>query len=215
MYRKFWKRFFDIVLSALALVVLSPVLLVLAILVRVKLGGPVIFAQERPGKDEKPFRIYKFRTMTDTKDGNGAPLPDAARLTPFGVKLRSTSLDELPELWNIFLGDMSIVGPRPLLMRYLPYYTAEERRRHSVRPGLTGLAQVSGRNFLNWEERFAIDVRYVDELSFALDVKILLRTVARVFEHEDIMDLRKDKMAFDDLDKERRDRPEFADAAKR
>ena len=161
MYRHFFKRFFDIVLSFCALVVLSPVLLVLAILVRLKLGRPVVFRQERPGKDEKIFQLCKFRSMTDQRDGNGKLLPDEVRLTKFGKALRSTSLDELPELWNILKGDMSIVGPRPLLVKYLPYYTEEERKRHDVRPGLTGLAQVNGRNFITWEETFAYDVEYV------------------------------------------------------
>ena len=186
MYRKFFKRFFDIVLSACALVVLSPVLLVVAILVRTKLGSPVIFCQERPGKDEKIFKMYKFRSMTDQRDENGELLPDEVRLTKFGKILRSTSLDELPELWNILKGDMSIVGPRPLLVKYLPYYTEEERHRHDVRPGLTGLAQISGRNFLLWEERFALDVAYSRELSFSKDVGILVQTVKKVLRHEDI-----------------------------
>lgn len=186
MYRKFFKRFFDIVLSVCALVVLSPVLVVVAILVRTKLGSPVIFCQERPGKDEKIFKMYKFRSMTDQRDENGELLPDEVRLTKFGKILRSTSLDELPELWNILKGDMSIVGPRPLLVKYLPYYTEEERHRHDVRPGLTGLAQISGRNFLLWEERFALDVAYSRELSFSKDVGILVQTVKKVLRHEDI-----------------------------
>lgn len=157
-----------------------------ALLVRQKLGSPVIFCQERPGKDEKIFRLYKFRTMTDARGADGELLPDAQRLTPFGRRLRSTSLDELPELWNILRGDMSIVGPRPLLVKYLPYYTAEERRRHAVRPGLTGLAQVNGRNALRWEDRFAYDVDYVDHISFALDAKIVLMTIRCVLSREGI-----------------------------
>ena len=181
MYKHFVKRLLDIVLSGVALVILSPVLLIVAILVRTKLGSPVIFHQERPGKDEKIFTLCKFRTMTDGKDENGNLLPDEVRLTKFGKLLRSTSLDELPELWNILKGDMSIVGPRPLLVRYLPYYTEEERKRHSVRPGLTGYAQINGRNALNWEDRFAYDLEYVEKCSLALDIKILFETVGKVF----------------------------------
>ena len=181
MYKRFVKRLLDIVLSGFALVVLSPVLLIVAILVRTKLGSPVIFHQERPGKDEKIFTLCKFRTMTDAKDENGNLLPDEIRLTKFGKLLRSTSLDELPELWNILKGDMSIVGPRPLLVRYLPYYTDEERKRHSVRPGLTGYAQINGRNALNWEDRFAYDLEYVEKCSLGLDIKILFETVGKVF----------------------------------
>lgn len=174
-YETYVKRALDVALSGCALAVLSPVMGVTALLVRQKLGSPVIFHQDRPGKDEQIFRLYKFRTMTD-----------AQRLTPFGRRLRSTSLDELPELWNILRGDMSIVGPRPLLVKYLPYYTAEERRRHAVRPGLTGLAQVNGRNALRWEDRFAYDVDYVDHISFALDAKIVLMTLRCVFSREGI-----------------------------
>lgn len=181
MYKHFIKRLLDIILSGMALVVLSPVLLVVAVLVRTKLGSPVIFHQERPGKDEKIFTLCKFRTMTDGKDENGNLLSDEVRLTKFGKLLRSTSLDELPELWNILKGDMSIVGPRPLLVRYLPYYTDEERKRHSVRPGLTGYAQINGRNALNWEDRFAYDLEYVEKCSLALDIKILFETVGKVF----------------------------------
>ena len=181
MYKNCIKRLLDVVLSGMALILLSPVLLVVAILVRTKLGSPVIFHQERPGKDEKIFTLCKFRTMTDGKDENGNLLPDEVRLTKFGKLLRSTSLDELPELWNILKGDMSIVGPRPLLVRYLPYYTDEERKRHSVRPGLTGYAQINGRNALNWEDRFAYDLEYVEKCSLALDVKILVETVGKVF----------------------------------
>ena len=187
MYRKFFKRFFDIVLSGCALIVLSPVLLVVAILVRTKLGSPVIFCQERPGKDEKIFKMYKFRSMTDERDENGELLPDDVRLTSFGKKLRATSLDELPELWNILKGDMSIVGPRPLLVKYLPYYTENERHRHDVRPGLTGLAQINGRNAIaNWERRFSYDVEYVERISFILDVKIILETVESVVRAKDV-----------------------------
>lgn len=186
MYRHFFKRFFDIVLSACALVVLSPVLLVVAILVRTKLGSPVIFCQERPGKDEKIFKMYKFRSMTDQRDENGELLPDEIRLTKFGKLLRSTSLDELPELWNIFKGDMSIVGPRPLLVKYLPLYNEEQHHRHDVRPGLTGLAQINGRNAISWEEKFALDVRYVSRITFLGDMKIILATVGKVFRRDGI-----------------------------
>ncbi len=161
-YQKYIKRILDFVLSFTAFVVLSPVLLVTAALVRVKLGKPVIFRQERPGKDEKIFKLYKFRTMTDERDENGQLLPDDVRLTKFGKTLRSTSLDELPELWNIVKGDMSIVGPRPLLVRYLPLYNETQKHRHDVRPGFTGLAQVHGRNSISWEEKFDWDIRYVN-----------------------------------------------------
>lgn len=180
MYKNYIKRLLDIILSGVALIVLSPVLLIVAILVRTKLGSPVIFHQERPGKDEKIFTLCKFRTMTDVKDENGNLLPDSVRLTKFGKLLRATSLDELPELWNIFKGDMSIIGPRPLLVSYLPYYTEKEKLRHSVRPGLTGLAQVSGRNFIDWDRRIAKDVEYVENLTFAMDIKVLVLTVKTV-----------------------------------
>ena len=186
MYRKCFKRLLDIVLSGLALIVLSPVLLVTVILVRTKLGSPVLFCQERPGKGEKIFKMYKFRSMTDQRDENGNLLPDEVRLTKFGKFLRSTSLDELPELWNILKGDMSIVGPRPLLVKYLPLYNAEQRRRHDVRPGLTGLAQVNGRNAISWEARFALDVRYVSHITFWGDVKIIFATVGKVFRRDGI-----------------------------
>lgn len=186
MYQKWLKRLIDIVVSAAGIIVLSPVLLILWILVRVKLGKPAIFTQERPGKDEKIFRLYKFRSMTDKRDEKGELLPDEVRLTAFGEKLRGTSLDELPELFNILKGDMSLIGPRPLLVGYLPYYTKREQLRHSVRPGLTGLAQVSGRNFIAWDDRLAKDVEYVENLSLLLDLKILLRTVMVVFKKEDV-----------------------------
>lgn len=186
MYRKYIKRLLDIVISLTALIVLSPVLLLVAILVRCKLGSPVIFHQERPGYNEKIFRLCKFRTMTDERDENGELLPDAVRLTKFGRMLRATSLDELPELWNILKGDMSIIGPRPLLVSYLPYYTEEERLRHTVRPGLTGLAQVSGRNLLDWDKRFATDVKYVNNLTFTMDIKIFFLTIKKVFIRENI-----------------------------
>lgn len=180
MYRKFVKRLLDIIISLTALVILSPVLLVVWILVRVKLGGPAIFTQQRPGRDEKIFKLYKFRSMTNERDENGELLPDEVRLTRFGKLLRSTSLDELPELFNILKGDMSLIGPRPLLVRYLPWYTEEERHRHDVRPGLTGLAQVNGRNALGWEDRFAYDLQYVGHLTFGMDLKIIGMTVGKV-----------------------------------
>lgn len=185
-YERYIKRLLDILLSGCGLILLSPVLLVTAVLVRCKLGSPVIFCQERPGKDEKIFRLYKFRSMTDARDENGKLLPDEVRLTKFGRLLRSTSLDELPELWNIFKGDMSIVGPRPLLVRYLPLYNEEQKHRHDVRPGLTGWAQVNGRNAISWEEKFRLDVWYVQHLSFCLDVKTVFLTVKKVFCREGI-----------------------------
>ncbi len=180
MYRKFIKRLFDLLLSLTGIIVLLPVLLVLWILVRVKLGSPALFTQERPGKNEKVFKLYKFRSMTDERDKNGELLPDEIRLTRFGRLLRATSLDELPELFNILKGDMSLIGPRPLLVRYLPYYTKEERHRHDVRPGLTGLAQVNGRNALGWEDRFTYDLEYVNHLTFGMDIKIIAMTVGKV-----------------------------------
>lgn len=185
-YEKFVKRFLDIFLSGMALIILSPILFVTAILVRVKLGSPVIFCQERPGRDEKIFKLHKFRSMSDARDENGDLLPDEIRLGKFGRNLRATSLDELPELWDIFRGKMSIVGPRPLLVKYLPLYNDEQHRRHDVRPGLTGWAQVHGRNLASWEERFAYDVDYVDNISFALDVKIIFMTIRCVFAREGI-----------------------------
>lgn len=186
MYKNFFKRFIDILLSLLALIILSPVLVLVAILVRIKLGGPVLFSQNRPGKDEKIFKMYKFRTMTDERDSNGELLPDDLRLTKFGKLLRATSLDELPELWNILKGDMSIVGPRPLLVQYLPLYNEEQKRRHEVRPGLTGLAQVSGRNAISWEDKFMLDVEYVNEISFFNDLKYILITIKKVCVKEGI-----------------------------
>lgn len=185
-YRKYVKRLLDIIISLCALIILSPILLITALLVRVKLGSPVIFHQERPGYNEKIFKLCKFRSMTEEKDENGNLLPDAVRLTKFGRMLRATSLDELPELFNILKGDMSLIGPRPLLVSYLPYYTEEERLRHTVRPGLTGLAQVSGRNLLEWDKRFAKDVEYVRNLSFKMDMKIFFLTIKKVFVHENI-----------------------------
>lgn len=188
MYRHFFKRFLDFTLSLLALVVLSPVLLVLTVLGWIKMKGNPFFVQLRPGKDEKIFKLIKFRSMTCEKDKDGNFLPDEQRLTRYGKLLRSTSLDELPELINIFLGDMSIVGPRPLLVEYLPYYTEEEMHRHDVRPGLTGLAQINGRNAIaSWEERFAFDLEYVEKCSLALDIKILCKTVMKVLKKSDIL----------------------------
>lgn len=181
MYRKYFKRLFDIICSFLALIVLSPVLLIIAILVRVKLGSPVIFKQKRPGLHEKIFTLYKFRTMTNQKDEQGNLLPDEVRLTKFGKMLRSTSLDELPELWNILKGDMSVVGPRPLLVGYLPLYNDNQKRRHDVRPGLTGLAQVNGRNELDWKQKFKLDTEYTKHITFISDIKIILQTVGHVF----------------------------------
>lgn len=185
-YEKYIKRLLDIVLSGAALLILSPVLLITAVLVRIKLGSPVIFTQERPGKDEKVFKLHKFRSMTDARDASGNLLPDKERLTRFGAKLRSLSIDELPELWDIFRGKMSIVGPRPLLVKYLPLYNEEQRHRHDVRPGLTGWAQVHGRNLTSWEERFEYDVEYVNNISFALDVKIIIMTIRCVLGREGI-----------------------------
>lgn len=186
-YEKYFKRPLDVILSGAALVVLSPVMGVTALLVRNKLGSPVLFTQDRPGKDEKIFKMYKFRSMTDERDADGRLLPDDMRLTKFGRILRSTSLDELPELWNIFNGDMSIVGPRPLLVKYLSYYTEEEHHRHDVRPGLTGLAQINGRNAIHsWEERFRFDLEYVKHITFADDVKIIFHTVYKVLKRSDI-----------------------------
>ncbi len=186
MYRCCIKRILDVIVSGLALLILSPVIALLAIMIRIKLGSPVIFRQERPGYQTRIFTLKKFRTMTDAKDADGNLLPDAERLTKFGRILRRTSLDELPELWNIFCGDMSLIGPRPLLVSYLPYYTEREQLRHTVRPGLTGLAQVSGRNFLAWDKRLEKDVEYVENLSFLLDMKIFFITIKKVFVHSDI-----------------------------
>ncbi len=185
-YEKYTKRALDVILSGAALVALSPVLLVTAALVRTKLGSPVIFCQPRPGKNGEVFDLYKFRSMTDERDAEGNLLPDEVRLTKFGKLLRSTSLDELPELWNILRGDMSIVGPRPLLVKYLPLYNEEQKHRHDVRPGLTGWAQVHGRNALTWEEKFRLDVWYVEHLSFWVDVKTIFLTVKKVFCREGI-----------------------------
>ena len=186
MYDKYVKRLIDIILSLLAIVILSPVLIVVAILVRVKLGSPILFKQARPGKNGKIFYLYKFRTMTDEKDENGNLLPDDIRLTKFGKALRSTSLDELPEFFNILKGDMSFIGPRPLLVKYLPLYSEQQMHRHDVRPGLTGLAQVNGRNALSWQEKFNYDLEYVNNISFGLDIKIFIKTFLVVLKRSDI-----------------------------
>lgn len=185
-YERFIKRPQDFLCALAAVVVLSPVMAATALLVRVKLGAPVLFKQKRPGKDGRIFEIYKFRSMTSAVDKNGAPLPDEVRLTPFGKKLRASSLDELPELFNILRGDMSVVGPRPLMVQYLPRYNAHQARRHEVRPGFTGLAQVHGRNAISWEEKFDWDVKYVDHITFLGDWKIILDTVKTVLSHEGI-----------------------------
>ncbi|WHX60517.1 sugar transferase [Peribacillus frigoritolerans] len=185
-YRRFIKRPMDFILSLIAIVVLSLLFLVVALLVRVKLGSPVLFKQNRPGLNENIFMMYKFRTMTDEKNENGELLPDSVRLTKFGRFLRSTSLDELPELFNILKGDMSIVGPRPLAVQYLPYYTEMERIRHSVRPGLSGLAQINGRNTASWEQRFSYDIDYVNNINFISDMKIVIETILKAVKRVDI-----------------------------
>ena len=185
-YDRVIKRIIDLLLSGLALLVLSPVYLVLGVLGRRRLGSPVIFSQQRPGRNGRIFEMYKFRSMTDARNAEGELLPDEYRLTEFGKKLRATSLDELPELWNIFKGDMSIVGPRPLLVRYLPRYNERQKHRHDVRPGLTGWAQVNGRNAISWEQKFAYDVEYVEKESFLLDLKIILMTVGKVLHRSGI-----------------------------
>ena len=186
MIYKYIKRILDIISSLLAIIILSPLLAVTAVLVKTKLGSPVLFKQERPGKDEKIFTLMKFRTMTDERDENGELLPDEVRLTKFGKLLRSTSIDELPELFNILKGDMSVIGPRPLLVEYIPRYNEHQHRRHEVRPGLSGWAQVNGRNTVSWEDKFDMDVHYVDNYSFAMDVKIFFMTVLNVLKREGI-----------------------------
>lgn len=186
MYAKCIKRILDFILSFISIIVLMPVMLIIATLVRIKLGKPVIFKQQRPGKSEKIFTLYKFRTMTDKKDEKGNLLADTKRLTKFGKALRSTSLDELPELWNILKGDMAIVGPRPLLVEYLPLYNEKQKHRHDVRPGLTGLAQISGRNTIGWEEKFEEDIEYIQNVNFVTDCKIVFKTVSKVLKKEGI-----------------------------
>ncbi len=180
------KRFFDVLVSLTAFIVLSPIIALVAWKIRKNLGSPVLFRQTRPGLNGQPFEMIKFRTMKDAVDANGNPLPDSERMTPFGDKLRNSSLDELPELWNVLKGEMSLVGPRPLLMQYLPLYSKEQARRHEVRPGVTGWAQINGRNAISWEEKFKLDVWYVDNRSFWLDLRILLLTVKKVFVKEGI-----------------------------
>ncbi len=185
MYKKFLKRFLDILISLVILILFFWLYLILAVLVRIKLGSPVLFKQPRPGKDEKIFNMYKFRTMTDARDKEGRLLPDSERLTGFGKLLRKTSLDELPELFCILKGDMSFIGPRPLLVEYLPYYTEREKLRHTVRPGLTGLAQASGRNTVDWDTRFELDATYVENLSFLMDIKVIAMTIKTVLGHSE------------------------------
>ena len=186
MYERHFKRMQDLIVASLALLVLSPILFVVGVMIRIKLGDPIFFLQERPGKDGVVFHLIKFRTMTEERDENGELLPDDKRLTPFGQKLRALSIDELPSLINIIKGDLSIVGPRPLLVEYLPRYSVEQKRRHEVRPGLTGLAQVNGRNRLSWEERFKLDVRYVEHVTFWGDWWIVIRTAYKVLRREGI-----------------------------
>ncbi len=186
LYSKYIKRLLDILLSLVILILFSWLYVILAILVRTKLGSPILFKQARPGKDEKIFNMYKFRTMTDEKDENGNLLPDEKRLTKFGLMLRKSSLDELPEFFNILKGDMSFIGPRPLLVKYLPYYNERERLRHTVRPGLTGYAQAHGRNAISWEKKFEYDVYYVEHLTFLTDVKVVIDTVKTVVSHEGV-----------------------------
>lgn len=185
-YCRYVKRILDIACALAAMLVFWWLYVIVALLVRVKLGSPVLFCQERPGKDEKIFKLYKFRSMTDARDKHGKLLPDEVRLTRFGKLLRATSLDELPEVWNILKGDMSVIGPRPLLVQYLDRYSDRQRRRHELRPGLSGMAQVHGRNHLSWEARFDLDVWYVDHASFALDVKLVLQTIGKVFKRDGI-----------------------------
>lgn len=208
-YERFIKRPLDCLLSSFSLIILSPIMLITAILVRTKLGSPILFSQERPGLHEKLFKIYKFRTMTDKRDANGNLLPDAERLTKFGKILRSTSLDELPELFNVAKGDMAIVGPRPLLTQYLPYYRPEERERHAIRPGLTGYAQIHGRNFVMWDERCALDVQYAKKITFIGDVKIILQTVIKVLKRSDIAEKRippLDQVRREELEKQEKEK---------
>ncbi|EJT6171570.1 sugar transferase [Clostridium perfringens] len=187
MYKNYLKRVLDVIFASVGIIVFFPIYILVAVMVRINLGSPIIFKQKRPGKDEKIFTMYKFRSMSDQKDKNGNLLSDKERLTKFGRVLRSTSLDELPELFNILKGDMSIVGPRPLAIVYLEYYNEEEKKRHSVRPGLTGLAQINGRNLSNWDERFKNDIEYVENISFANDFKIILKTIKKVLLKEDVV----------------------------
>lgn len=208
MYRKFFKRFLDIIISLIFILCFWWLYIVIAILVRVKLGSPVLFKQDRPGLNEKIFKMYKFRTMTDEKDKDGNLLPDAERLTKFGKFLRSTSLDEIPELWNVLKGEMSLVGPRPLLVDYLGYYTDEENKRHNVKPGITGWAQINGRNALSWEEKFKFDNEYVNNIGFCFDLKIVFLTIKKVIKKEDISDFKNENKEerFDDYRREQREK---------
>lgn len=185
-YERFFKRSLDLFCGLAAVIVFSWLYIIIAILVRIKLGSPILFTQDRPGKNEKIFKLYKFRTMTDEKDENGNLLPDEIRLTKFGRILRALSLDELPEAFNIIKGDMSIIGPRPLLVSYLPWYTEQEKHRHDVRPGLSGLAQVNGRNFVDWDHRLALDIQYVERITFIGDVRIVFQTVLKAIKKQDI-----------------------------
>ena len=208
MYRKFFKRFLDIIISLIFILCFWWLYIVIAILVRIKLGSPVLFKQDRPGLNEKKFKMYKFRTMTDEKDKDGNLLPDAERLTKFGKFLRSTSLDEIPELWNVLKGEMSLVGPRPLLVDYLGYYSDEENKRHNVKPGITGWAQINGRNALSWEEKFKYDLEYVNNVSFIFDLKIIFLTIKKVIKKEDISDFKNENKEerFDDYRREQREK---------
>ena len=208
MYRLFFKRIIDIFLSLIFILLFWWLYIVIIILVKKKLGSPVLFKQERPGLNEKIFTMYKFRTMTDEKDKNGNLLPDKDRLTKFGRFLRSTSLDEIPELWNVLKGEMSLVGPRPLLIEYLGFYTIEENKRHNVKPGITGWAQINGRNALSWEEKFKYDIEYVNRVSFFFDLKIIFYTIKKVMKKEDITDFKNENKEerFDDYRREKREK---------
>lgn len=202
MYKKFFKRFFDIILSLIAIIILSPVYLIISVLVLIFMGWPILFKQPRPGKNEKIFNMYKFRTMTNKKDKDGNLLPDNRRLPKFGRFLRKTSLDELPEMFCILTGTMSFIGPRPLLVEYLPYYTKEEHHRHDVRPGLTGLAQANGRNLVNWDDRFKLDLEYVNNVSLKMDLSVIIKTISIVLKREGITDGKTETMTF--LNEERK-----------
>ena len=202
MYKKFFKRFFDIVLSLIAIIILSPVYLIISVLVLIFMGWPILFKQPRPNKNEKIFNMYKFRTMTNKKDKDGNLLPDNQRLPKFGRFLRKTSLDELPEMFCILTGTMSFIGPRPLLVEYLPYYTKEEHHRHDVRPGLTGLAQANGRNLVNWDDRFKLDLEYVNNVSLKMDLSVIIKTISIVLKREGITDGKTETMTF--LNEERK-----------
>ena len=204
MYKKYIKRILDIILSLIAIIVTLPIFLIVGILILIFIGQPAIFRQKRPGKNEKIFTMYKFRTMTNKKDEDGNLLPDELRLTKLGKFLRKTSLDEIPEFINILKGDMSFVGPRPLLVEYLPYYTEEEHHRHDVRPGLTGWAQANGRNLVNWDERFKLDLEYVNNVSLKMDIKVILKTINVVLKREGITDGKTETMIF--LDEERKEK---------